>query len=371
MQKSYVEFIATVDASEAIATHAPEQEKLRKKALLAHCNAFKGADTRRSLVQLTFNLAVYGALMSAMLGAFLHEDYLLAYGLLPVASFMLVRLFIIQHDCGHGSFFNTRRANTWTGRIISLLTFTPYEFWRRAHAMHHATSGNLNRRGIGSLDTLTVAEYDALPQRERRIYRVYRSYFSQAVVIPIVYIFFIQRFPPSQSLPFLKEYTAMPFKEAAPSVFTLDAALIAFLGAMCFFLGWKPVLLVYIPTVMLTTLIGGWLFFIQHQFEDTYWNRDKEWNFFDAAIYGSSYYVLPKFLQWFTGNIGIHHIHHLCSMIPNYKLQACLDANPELQKINRLTLRQSFRCLRWALWDEGKRQMVSFGDLKRKPVLVV
>jgi len=361
-----------MNASLSIQTAAPEVSeaatdgKERMRRFAKHCNNFKGSDLKRSLFQLTTTAGAYFALCAIMISSFMQEQYAVTYLLMLPAAGLLVRLFIIQHDCGHGSYFQKRSTNEMVGRLISVLTITPYDFWRQAHAMHHATSGNLNRRGIGSLDTLTVKEYQALPDKERKIYTVYRNAFTQLIVVPILYIFFIQRFPPSQSLPFLKEYTAMPLSKSWRSIVGLDVALLVFFSAMIYALGWKPVLLVYIPIIMITSWAGGWLFFVQHQFEETYWNPDKEWDFHEASILGSSYYILPPVLQWFTGNIGIHHIHHVCSMIPNYKLQACVDASEELKSINRLSLWESFRCLRWALWDDAQRKMVGFADLKAK-----
>jgi len=337
-------------------------EPMRK--LIAHCNSFKGADTGRSIFQLATTACAYFATCAVMLYSFVHGYYLAAIPLIILASGLLVRLFIIQHDCGHGSFFRSRRANDMVGRCISVLTFTPYDFWRRAHSMHHAASGNLSGRGVGSLDTLTVKEYLALPPRERRIYRMYRNPVTQAVFIPILYIFFIQRFPPSQSLPFLKNYKSISFAKSWRSIFALDAALAVGIVLMGIFVGWAPLFLGYIPVVVLTTLMGGWLFFIQHQFEGTYWNHQDGWNFHEAAVFGSSYYILPPVLKWFSGNIGIHHIHHLCSKIPNYKLQACLNGNAMLQQTNRMTLKESFKCLRYALWDEVQKKMVSFRELQ-------
>ena len=341
-----------------------EDTKLRMKQFTAHCNSYRGAQTWRSIVQFTTTAGAYFATCALMLNRFIHGSYGVVMVLMLLASGLLVRLFIIQHDCGHGSYFKSRRANDCVGRFISILTFTPYGFWRRAHAMHHAASGNLSRRGVGSLDTLTVKEYLALPERERRIYRLYRAPLSQLIVIPILYIFFIQRFPPSQSLPFLKDnYYSVSAEDSWRSILALDVALLIGMVTMGVTLGWAALFLCYLPVVVLTALMGGWLFFIQHQFEDTYWNRDENWDFHEASVMGSSYYILPPVLKWFSGDIGIHHIHHLCSMIPNYKLQSCLDASPALQQINRLTLWQSMKCLRWALWDEAQKKMIGFREL--------
>jgi acyl-lipid omega-6 desaturase (Delta-12 desaturase) len=338
------------------------RSEIRK--LARHCNEYRGASTFYSIVQLTTTLGAYIATCAWMLTLFNQASYGYAAALMVLASGLLVRLFIIQHDCGHSSFFKTKRACDWTGRLLSVLTFTPYDFWRRAHAMHHNYSGNLDHRGVGSLDTITVSEYLALGEREQRIYRLYRAPMVQLFVIPILYIFFVQRFPPSSSLPFLRDYASISFKDSWKSIFGLDIALIIGMVLMGTYVGWAALFFCYIPTVMLTSLLGGWLFFIQHQYEDAYWARDGKWSFREASLYGSSYYVLPKVLQYFSGNIGIHHVHHLNSMIPNYRLQACIDASPELKNMNRMTIRESFKCLRWALWDEEKGKMIPFSGLK-------
>jgi len=357
-------FVASPDRSGPVFSDIRENGKELMRQLVQHCHLYKGADTKRSVTQLATTMGAYFGLCALMLYSFMHAAYAVAFLLVPLASGLLVRLFIIQHDCGHNSFFRSRHINNLVGRCISVLTITPYGFWKKAHAMHHASSGNLNRRGIGSLDTITVKEYLALPPRQRRIYKIYRNPFSQLIVVPIVYIFIIQRFPPSQSLPFLKEYHSMPLAQSWRSILALDLALILGFSLMGNLIGWMPILLCYLPVVMITAWIGGWLFFVQHQFENTYWNDDNNWDFHDAAVSGSSYYVLPSLLQWFTGNIGIHHIHHLCPMIPNYKLQSCLDGSKALQAINRLTFSQSLKCLRWALWDDDQKKMVAFCNLR-------
>jgi omega-6 fatty acid desaturase (delta-12 desaturase) len=363
MQESASTTPTFAETLESHVDQAVSETRQRMQQLVKHCNNFRGAVLGRSVFQLVTTGGAYFIVIALMLNLFIHKHYFLSTVLMLLASGLLVRLFIIQHDCGHGSFFRSRVANDMVGRCISVLTFTPYDFWRRAHALHHAYSGNLNRRGVGSLDTLTVNEYLALPEKERRIYKIYRHPFSQVIVIPILYIFFIQRFPPSQTIPFLKDYHSISWEDSWRSIFALDAALVVGMALMGVYVGWAPLFLCYIPVVMLTTLLGGWLFFIQHQFENSYWDHEENWDFREASVMGSSYYDLPPILQWFSGNIGIHHVHHLCSMIPNYKLQACIDADPELKKVNRLTIRESLRCLHWALWDESKRKMVGFSDL--------
>jgi omega-6 fatty acid desaturase (delta-12 desaturase) len=270
----------------------------------------------------------------------------------PVGG-LLVRLFIIQHDCGHGSFFTSRTANTWVGRSLSVLTLTPYGYWRRSHALHHSSAGDLSRRGIGDVDTLTVREYRARSAWEKAKYRIYRHPAVLHVVGPPLYFIVLQR------LPFLQ---ALPAREAWRSIMGLNVALLLVYGALAALVGLWVAFIVVVPLAGVASWIGGWLFFVQHQFEDTRWDDGDVWDFQTGALRGSSYYVLPRVLQWFTGSVGLHHIHHLNSRIPNYRLQACLDAEPLLAGMSRLTWRESLSCIGLALWDERRRKLVSFTE---------
>lgn len=348
--------------SPSLATLPVEENRIKK--LADHCLAYKGADVKRSIFQLTTTAALF--LMSCTLMFVAHAK---GYGwlnlllLLPTAGF-LVRLFIIQHDCGHGSFFKSRKMNDGAGRLISVLTFMPYSFWMKAHNMHHASSGNLHRRGLGSIETLTVQEYQALPLRKQIAYRIYRAPAILLLLATPFHALILQRFPSSFPSALVENYRALSFAQIWKSVLGLDAAILICYGALSAIVGLKAVLLVYLPILIVTTWIGGWLFFIQHQFEEAYWEENENWNFQEASVLGSSYYALPRLLQWFTGNIGLHHIHHLCSLIPNYRLQECLDKNEDLKTLNRMTLRESFACLSWALWDEDQKKMVGFSQIK-------
>ena len=260
----------------------------------------------------------------------------------PAAGF-LVRLFMIQHDCGHGAFFRHRLANDWVGRAIGILTLTPYDFWRRTHAIHHANSGNLARRGIGDIKTLTVREYLALSRWGRLQYRLYRHPIIMFGVGP-AYLFILQ-----QRLPLgLLRGGWQPWFSAMAT----NAAIATLVAIMIWFVGVGPFLLVHLPITLLAASIGVWLFYVQHQFEDTFWDEGRAWNLHWAALHGSSHYELPDILRWFTANIGVHHVHHLCSRIPYYRLPDVLRENPELAAIGRLTLIESFRCVRLVLWDE-------------------
>lgn len=353
--------------TETLADVLPAAEmgmKQRMKALADHCQKFKGADTARSIAQLA---TTSGLLLLALYGMFYsvysQMYWLYALLLVPTAG-LLIRLFIIQHDCGHGSFFSSRRANDMTGQVLSLLTITPYSMWKRSHNMHHANSGNLDKRGAGSVDTLTVKEYLALPENHRFLYRLYRNPLVLFFIGPPIYIFILQRFTPIQNAAYMPYYKMLTAKQAIASVMMLNISMALFYGTLMAFLGWKAVLLVFVPSIMIAFWVGQWLFFVQHQFEDTYWQAGKEWTFAEAAFHGSSYYKLPRVLQWFTGNIGYHHIHHLCSSIPNYRLQECCESNQELATSSIITLRDSFKCVRLTLWDEERSKMVGFRDVK-------
>ncbi len=344
---------------------SPEDVRQKLKKLSEHCQSFKGASIPHALFQLISTSAAFLAVLAVIHWTFNHSSYIACAPLIVLASGLLVRLFIIQHDCGHGSFLPTKSMNDMVGRFISILTFTPYDYWRRAHNMHHAASGNLSRRTLGAIDTLTVNEYKTLPLRQKLTYRIYRNPFVLLVVGTPLHIMVLQRFSPTQAVSYFGDhFHSMPKKQSLPSILSLNVMLAIVYGVAVTLLGWKPVVLLYLPIVAITAFFGGWLFFMQHQFEEGYWEYAGEWTFAEAAVLGSSYYALPKVLQWFTGNIGLHHIHHLCSAVPNYRLQKCLDGSPELQQMNRITLFESFRCLMWALWDEEKKKMIGFRDLK-------
>ena len=333
-----------------------QQETIQDTArrLAKQCAVYKGADTKRSIVQLIVTAVPFFTLIAAMLFAVEHAYWGGLVLVLPAGGF-LVRLFIIQHDCGHGSYFRSRRANDGLGRILSILTLTPYTFWQQAHAMHHATSGNLGKRGFGDIDTLTVAEYSDLSASKRLSYRIYRHPLV-LFAFGMPYHFIIgQRIPLGMPFAFAKVWR---------SVLSTDLALVVVYGAVIALFGLKAFLIVFLPTVAVAAWIGGWMFFIQHQFEGTHWAPAEDWEFHSAAILGSSYYVLPSMLRWLTGNIGLHHIHHLCGTIPFYRLKDCLDAIPELQGMSQLSVRESLSCVRLALWDEDAGKLIGFGDLK-------
>jgi acyl-lipid omega-6 desaturase (Delta-12 desaturase) len=273
----------------------------------------------------------------------------------PAAGF-LVRLFMIQHDCGHGAFFRRRGANDWVGRAIGALTLTPYDAWRWSHAIHHASSGSLERRGIGDVTTLTVREYLALSGWRRLGYRLYRNPIVMFGLGP-AYLFIVQYRLPS-------ELTRCGWRSWVSAMAT-NAAIALIIVLMMWVVGVRSFLLVHVPITLLAASIGVWLFYVQHQFEHTYWAQHPAWSLHEAALHGSSHYDLPGVLRWFTANIGVHHVHHLCSRIPYYRLARVLRDYPELKGVGRLTLVQSLACVRLVLWDEGRQRLISFNELRQ------
>jgi omega-6 fatty acid desaturase (delta-12 desaturase) len=332
----------------------PDREKVEK--INAMVSPYWGADTRRSVIQLLGSAIPFFALWILAYKALAVSYWLTLLIAVPTAGF-LMRLFMIQHDCGHGSYFKSRRARDWVGFWIGVLTLIPYQYWRRTHAYHHAHSGDLDLRGFGDVDTLTVREYRALPLMKRFAYRAYRHPFILLVVGPVFHFVVKHRWP--WDLPW-------DWRNAWKSVWWTNVAIAGVVTAVVMAIGWKAFLLVHTPVLVVTCNVGVWLFYVQHQFEDTYWHRHDDWDFFDAALEGSSHLVLPKPLQWITANIGIHHVHHLSSRIPNYKLQECMDANPAFQKATKVTIRGSWRLTRLTLWDEETRELITFREAKRR-----
>jgi omega-6 fatty acid desaturase (delta-12 desaturase) len=319
---------------------------------------YRQPSTRRGLVEIAVTLLPLVALWILTWLA-LDLGYWLALPVAAVAAGFMVRLFLIQHDCSHDSFFRHRWANTWVGRAIGVLTLTPHDWWRHTHAAHHAYCGNLDRRGMGDIDTLTIAEYRAGSPWQRLRYRLYRHPLVLFGIGP-AYLFFLQHRLPVGLMrggwrPWL---SAMATNLAIGAV----AALVIWL------IGLKAFLLVHLPIMLLAGSAGVWLFYVQHQFEQTSWSNTGEWNAPVSALHGSSHYDLPGFLRWLTANIGIHHVHHLSSRIPYYRLPRVLRDHPELRAVGRLTLLQSFRCVRLVLWDETQRRLVSFREASARGI---
>jgi omega-6 fatty acid desaturase (delta-12 desaturase) len=317
---------------------------------------YRSPNPTRSVLELLITTAAFAACWVSAWYVLSLSYWLSLLTAIPAAGF-LVRLFMIQHDCGHGAFFRRRATNDWVGRAIGTLTLTPYDAWRRSHAVHHASSGNLGERGIGDIDTLTVREYLALPRWRQVRYWLYRNPIVMFGLGP-AYLFLVQhRLPPFKAIrSSLRSWL---------STMATNVAIVLIVLAMIWLVGVKPFLAVHVPITLLAASIGVWLFYVQHQFEHTFWAEAPAWTLHEAALRGSSHYDLPGVLRWFTANIGVHHVHHLCSRIPYYRLQHVLRDHPELKGMGRITLAQSLRCVRLVLWDEGSRRLISFRDLRR------
>ena len=323
--------------------------------LISELKQFTQVHTGRSIWELAVTLAPFFGLVLAMLWA-VSAGYLIALALVPVAGLLLLRTFIIQHDCGHGAFLNKRTGNDWVGRALGVLTFTPYDCWRRSHTLHHASTGNLDARGFGDVDTLTVREFQSRGRLGRFLYRTYRH---PAVLFGIgpAYLFLLRHRLPIGLMKEGAQYWV--------SALSTNLATSAILAVLMMVFGIGTTLLVIVPTLLVAATTGVWLFYVQHQFEQAHWDRGEDWSFHDAALNGSSYLDLPQPLQWFTGNIGIHHVHHLASRIPFYRLPRVLSAFPQLRACNRLTVPQTFKPMTLALWDEDQRRLVSFREAAR------
>ena len=310
-------------------------------------------DLARSLLELASSVVPYLALCYAMYVA-LDVSYLLVLAISIPASGFLVRTFILFHDCSHGSLFGSKRANAWLGTVLGLFVYSPFVRWRHDHAVHHATSGDLERRGGGDVRTLTVHEYNALAPRSQLAYRLFRHPLVMFGVGPIVALLIGPRIVSRDARPRMRR-----------SVIGTNIALALLTGALCWAIGPLNFLLIQAPTVMLAGSAGIWLFYVQHQFEDAYWQSSEDWSYADAALRGSSYLKLPAVLQFFSGNIGLHHVHHLNARIPNYRLQRAHDENPVFHDVPVLTLRDGLRTTRLKLWDEDAGRMVGFAAARR------
>ncbi|SEW08881.1 omega-6 fatty acid desaturase (delta-12 desaturase) [Aliiroseovarius sediminilitoris] len=271
-----------------------------------------------------------------------------------VNALFLLRLFTIQHDCGHGAFFKQRALSDWVGRVIGVLTLTPYAVWRRTHSIHHSSAGHLGKRGIGDIMTLTVDEYNSLSRFERLRYRIYRNPVFLFGFGP-GYLFLLQNRLPLGLMNSARYWI---------SAMGTNLAILAALVVIWYFGGFSALLLIFLPTTILAATAGMWLFYVQHQFEDTHWSTEEDWQLHDAALEGSSHYIMPPVLQWFSANIGIHHVHHLYSRIPFYRLTEVLRDHAELAQANRMTIAESLSCARLHLWDANRKQLLSFSQAR-------
>lgn len=315
----------------------PYQQPDTHKAIWQLINSFGGLGVCIVLIYLSLNIGYW---LTVLLGV--------------LAAGFLIRIFIIQHDCGHGAFLKGRKNNDTIGTICSLFTLLPYKFWRKSHAVHHAHHAELEERGIGDVWTLTVAEYRQAPWWKRAVYRVFRHPLFLFGLTPLINFVILSRFP-------LGGQKSWHNGERA-SVWWTNLAIASWVVAAGWLIGFKPLLLILLPLYLIATSVGTWLFYVQHQFERTYWEHTPEWDYTLAALHGSSYYQLPRLLQWFTGNIGFHHIHHLSPRIPNYHLQKCHEQNPILQSVVHLTLKSSLQTVWLTLWDEEQERLISFRE---------
>jgi omega-6 fatty acid desaturase (delta-12 desaturase) len=325
------------------------------RLLIQELAQYRQPDSRRSIFELAITIVPFLAIWFLIWGA-LDAGYWIGLILTIPAAGLLLRLFIIQHDCGHGSFFHNRSTNDWVGRALGVVTLTPYYYWRHSHALHHAGSGNLDRRGFGDIDTLTVTEYQERTPLRRLFYRLYRHPAVMFGVGPAYLFIFRHRLPIGMMRGGWQPWA---------SVMMTNVAIAMLVGPVIWLTGIGPFLLVHLPITLLAASIGVWLFYVQHQFEDTSWERNATWSFPEAALHGSSHYDLPAVLRWFTGNIGVHHVHHLASRIPFYRLPQVLNDRPEIRNIGRLTLIESLKSVRLALWDEEKRCLISFREARQ------
>ena len=316
---------------------------------------YRQPNTARSAFEVGVSLLPFLAIWGVAWWA-LSVSYLLAFALASLNGLFLVRLFCIQHDCGHGSFFNNRTLSDWTGRALGVLTLTPYDVWRKSHSLHHSAAGNLDKRGMGDVMTLTVDEYRARSWLGRLQYRTYRNPLVLFVLGP-AYVFYLENRLP------------VNFMRGGWQIWTsalgTNLAIAVLVAGVIYFGGWAALWLVFVPTTLIAATLGVWLFYVQHQFETTHWDVAENWTVHEAALNGSSHYVMPRVLQWFTANIGIHHVHHLYARIPFYRLSEVLRDHAELAEAQRLSIAESIACARLHLWDERQRRLLSFRQMRR------
>lgn len=333
---------------EPVAVQTPSSPQAWKQIIAS----FQEPSSRAATWQLVNSIGSYLALW-VLMGFCATVSWWLVLPLMVLNGAMLVRVFIIFHDCGHGSFFASQRANDFWGNVTGVLTFTPYYHWRAEHAAHHGTTGNLDRRGVGDFWTMTVREYLAAPRWKRVTYRIARNPIVLLGVAPLVMFVVEQRIPKAGTND--RDRQSVWFTNLMLLLLTVAASSILGLGAF---------VVMQLGVLAIAGAIGIWLFYLQHQFEDAYWERGDDWDFFDAAIKGSAFLKLPRILQWFTGNIGFHHIHHLSSRIPNYRLQACHESHPMFGEVRPMTFLGAVRSFGLKLWDEASRKLIRFHQLK-------
>ena len=327
----------------------PEPQELPWQEVVAK---YRYPNLKSSIWQVVNSMVPYFVLCYLMYRSLEISYWLTLLLAIPTAGF-LIRIFIIFHDCGHGSLFKSKKVNDIVGSLTGLLVFTPYFQWRKNHAIHHANAGDLDQRGTGDVWTLTVKEYLASPFKKRVAYRIYRNPLGMFILGPLFGLLISQRFVTSSSK-----------KKERYSVYGTNLGILGIILLMSTTIGIKTFMMIQLPIVMVGFMAGFWLFYVQHQFEGVYWERHEKWDYLTEALEGSSFYKLPKVLQWFTGNIGFHHIHHLNPRIPNYNLEKCYQENSIFQSVKPITIRASLKSLKFRLWDEEARQMVGYKVIK-------
>ncbi len=339
------------DEQQPAAVKGSSRESIAKwKAIIAE---YQQPSFWRACWQIVNTIGGY-ALLWFLMYLSLSVSWWLTIPLAILAAGFLIRIFIIFHDCGHGSFFKSPRANDFWGFLTGVLTFTPYYHWRWEHSLHHATAGDLDRRGVGDVWTLTVEEYLNSSRWRKFTYRLVRNPFLLFVVAPFFLFTVMQRFPSPNAKP----------RERA-SVWIMNFAVVGLALGLISIFGFLPWLFIQLTATAVSCSVGVWLFYVQHQFEDAYWERGDDWDYTDAAMQGSSFYKLPRVLQWFSGNIGFHHIHHLSPRIPNYNLERCHHSDPMFSEVEPMTLFASLKALTFRLWDEKAKKLISFRGLKK------
>jgi acyl-lipid omega-6 desaturase (Delta-12 desaturase) len=328
-----------------MATH--NAKELRKQVA-----PYESSNTKASIIQIINTVIPFLAFWYLA-----YQSLSISYGLTlvfaAIAAGFMVRIFIIFHDCTHHSFFKNRKANKVVGTLTGVLTLFPYSQWGHEHSVHHATSSNLDKRGTGDIWVLTVDEYIAAPMWQKLAYRLYRNPFVMFVLGPIYLVLIMNRF----------NRKGARMKERMNTYLT-NALIFGLSGFLIWAIGWKAFVMVEVPVFFIAGMLGIWLFYVQHTFEDSYFEEDKDWEYVKAAVEGSSYYKLPKVLQWITGNIGYHHVHHLSPRVPNYKLEEVHNNTKPLQNVPTITLSTSLTSLRFRLWDEQKKRFISFKEMK-------
>jgi len=333
------------------------QIEIQRDAIRAALKPYSHASIPCSVWQLVNSLVPFFLLWGLAAYLYLNYSFWPLLIITPLAAGFMVRAFIIFHDCCHGSFFQSKAANDWVGRLLGLLVFTPYDHWKHNHSVHHATAGNLDKRGVGDVQTWTVDEYRSKAWYARLGYRLMRHPLVLLTVGPLLVFTIGHRF-----------WTSTSGRSEKLSVVFTNIALVLILALLMLLIGWRAFLAVQLPLLWIASICGVWLFYVQHNFDGTYWERSQSWDFYKAGLMGSSYYKLPALLNWFTGNIGFHHIHHLAPKIPNYYLRRALASAPIFQQVRPLTIWRSLKSLGYRLWDEEQKMMVGFSALaSRQP----